>query len=240
MTTLKLFLMSSFFLLLYTGCRKDNYAAPDSGIYGMLTDGETGDSLQLKQPGGGTVRMVEFNPAKYPSPTPIDLSVKPNGSYSASQLFADAYKVFPLAANGPFMYLPGDSVLTTLDPGAVTQLNFKVVPFYRLALSVTDSSFTYTVTKSNANTGTLSQVILMISNDPVVNENVSANQNGPNPVNLWKITVSNAILGIPQTYTIHFADTRLAKGDYYFRAGAVGSTSSSYFNYSPIIKATVH
>jgi len=220
-------------------CKKDNYSAPNAGIFGALTDGEKGDSLQLKQPGGGIVRLIEVNP-KYPSATPIDITVKPNGAYYASQLFASTYKVFPLKANGPFMYVSGDSVTTSLKAGAMTELNFQVVPYFRIALSVTDSTFTYTVTKSAANTGSLTQVIFMISNQPVVNENVSSNQVGNYYTNLWKLNVGDAILGAQQTYTINFADTHLPKGDYYFRVGAVGSTSSSYFNYSPTVKTTVH
>jgi hypothetical protein len=138
------------------------------------------------------------------------------------------------------MYLPGDSVTVTLGHNAMTQLNFKVVPYFRIALSVADSTFTYTVTKSTANTGKLTQMIFMISNQPVVNENVSSNQVGNYYTNLWKLNVSDAIVGVPQTYTIKFGDTHLAKGEYYFRVGAVGSTSSSYFNYSPTVKAAVH
>jgi hypothetical protein len=122
----------------------------------------------------------------------------------------------------------------------MTELNFQVVPYFRIALSVTDSTFTYTVTKSAANTGSLTQMIFMISNQPVVNENVSSNQVGNYYTNLWKLNAGDAILGAQQTYTINFADTHLPKGDYYFRVGAVGSTSSSYFNYSPTVKATVH
>jgi hypothetical protein len=226
-------------ILLLTGCiKKDNYAAPDSAIQGHLVDGEKGGSLELKQPGGGTIRLVEWNPAKYPSPTPIDLSVKADGSYSSSQLFADTYKTFPM--NGPFQYLPADSVTVTLPHNGVTQLDFKVVPFYYITSTVTDSTFSYTVTKSATNTGNLNGIIFMINNFSIVNEDISSNQNGSYYTNLWKIDASDAMLGTPQTFTFNFADTKLPKGDYYFRVGAVGSSSSSYYNYSPVIKATVH
>ncbi|MFC0513036.1 DUF3823 domain-containing protein [Mucilaginibacter angelicae] len=232
-------------LLLYAGCKKyDNYKAPDAGVFGKVTDVETGKGLETKLPGGGVIRFLQNNKAKYPSPQPIDISIKADGSYSASQFFADNYKAFPL--NGPFIYA-GDSVNVVLSSNGKAQLDFKVIPYYRISAAVTDSTFNYTVNKAPENDSKLVELIFMVSKDPVVNENVSSNVAGPGTyyANLWKVptggTPDAAIIGIPQTFTFHWADTRLPKGEYYFRMGARASNSpNSTYNYSPVIRATVH
>lgn len=232
-------------LLVYAGCKKyDNYAAPDSSVFGTVTDAETGKNIETKQPGGGDIRFLQWNKAKYPSPSPIDISIKADGSYSASQLFADNYKAFPL--NGPFMY-SGDSVNVVLGHNNKTQLDFKVTPYYHITAAVTDSTFSYTITKPAINTSKLIEVIFMVNKYAIVNESVSSNVAGPGTyyTNLWKLatdgTPDASIIGVPQTYTIHWADTRLPKGEYYFRIGArVNNSPNSTYNYSPVVKATVH
>lgn len=229
--------------LLYTRCNKiDNYPAPDSGIYGTLTDAETGGSLVLTQ-GEGTIRLLEQN-SRYPNPNPIGLAVNSKSAYYTTQLFADQYKVFPLALSGPFIYPSLDTMLVTLHSGSLTQVNFQVIPYYRIAASVTDSTFTYTITSSKANTaagGHLTNVLFLISPDSALNMGAASNQPGQYYVNQFPLAgVSDDLLGVQQTYTIPFADTRLSKGTYYFRVTAAGSQSDGQYNYSPVIQATVH
>ncbi|MEO3403553.1 DUF3823 domain-containing protein [Mucilaginibacter sp. CAU 1740] len=232
-------------LLFYAGCKKyDNYAAPDAGVYGKVIDAGTGGGIETKQPGGGDIRFLQNNKTKYPSPQPIDISIKADGSYSATQFFADNYKAFPL--NGPFIYA-GDSVGVVLNHNQKTQLDFKVVPFYRITAAVADSTFSYTVNRAPENNSKLIELIFMVSKDPVVNEAVSSNVAGPGTyyANLWKVptdgTPDASIVDKPQTFTFHWADTRLPKGEYYFRMGARAANSpNSTYNYSPVVKATVH
>lgn len=241
MTTKKLScIIPLLILLVVAGCKKfDNYAAPDSGVKGSVTDAETGKPLETKQPGGGTIRFLQIDP-RYPSPGPIDIELKSNGEYNATQFFASPYKAFP--RDGAFMYL-GDTVTVNMQSGNQSQLDFQVLPFYRVEASVTDSTFTYTITKPAANTFKMSEIIFMVNNYNIVNENVSSNTSGYY-INLWKQSISsgtndNTILGVQRTFTFKWADTHLPKGEYFFRVGVRTSQVAKY-NYSPVVKATVH
>lgn len=224
------------------GCSKlDNYPAPSAGIRGTLTDAETGGPVILPQ-GEGTIRLLEQN-AKYPSPSPVDLAVNSESGYYATQLFADQYKAFPLALSGPFVYPAGDSVLVTLAANSVTELDFKVIPYYRISASVTDSTFTYTITSSDANTaagGHLTNVYFMISPDSAINMGTAGNLPGSYYANRFPLdNASDAILGSPQTFILPFSQTNLPKGSYYFRISCAGSQSNAQYNYSPVVQATI-
>lgn len=229
-------------LAFFSACKKiDNYPSPTSGISGTLTDAETGGPLILPQ-GEGSIRLLEQNP-RYPNPSPIDLAVNTRSGYEATQLFADQYKVFPLALSGPFVYPSGDTVLTTLSAGGMAVVNFKVVPYYRISATVSDTTFTFTITSSNANTaagGHLTNVYFLISPDSALNMGTAGNLPGQYYPNQFPLGgVSDAMLGVQQTYSIPFSTTRLAAGSYYFRVCCAGSNSDGQYNYSAVVAGTV-
>ncbi len=233
--------MTLFILLIMTvvgGCSKwDNYDAPDSGVFGKVIDAETGEELELRSPSGGVIRFLEQNP-KYENPNPIDVHLKANGEYMHKMLFAGTYKLFPF--DGAFKY-EGDSIMVVAPRGGLAEQNFEVYPFFRVAASVTDSTFTYTITKSSKTTEKMQEIIFMVNDYPIVDESVSSNTTGVY-INLWRENVAAVadedILGVQRTKTISWSSTNLPKGEYYFRVGA--RTSVARFNYSPVIKATVH
>ncbi|MGA0559226.1 DUF3823 domain-containing protein [Larkinella sp. VNQ87] len=236
------FLLPILLGTVFSGCKNwDNFVAPDSGVYGKLTDAENNQPLQLRQPGGGTVRFIQWDKVKYPNPGTTDIEIKANGEFSATQFFAGTYKAFP--RDGAFLYQPADSATIQLNAGDRTELNFKVTPFYRIAANVTDSTFTYTITKPAANTTTkISQIIFMVNDYEIVNESVSSNTSGYF-INLWRqdipgSTTDASLVGVPRTFTFKWSDTHLPKGEYYFRVG-VRTTAVAKYNYSPVVKATV-
>ena len=238
MKIIKALLTISFIYFLLTGCSKaDNYAAPDSGISGKLMDGKTGNPLEIRAPGGGIIRMLQQD-TRYPNPGPIDIPLMADGQFYSSRLFAGTYKVFP--RDGAFLY-SGDTVTVQLSPGSIASQNFEVDPFYRVTASVTDSTFSYNITAPASNTAKMQEIIFLVGKSPVLNESVSSNTSGYY-INLWKNDVSgtpdNTILGMDRTYTINWAATHLPKGTYYFRVGV--RTSQAWYNYSPVITATVH
>ncbi|RYY36399.1 MAG: DUF3823 domain-containing protein [Sphingobacteriaceae bacterium] len=242
MKTTKYIYILAVAMLAFTACKKyDNYDEPDAGVHGKIIDAETGNTIETKQPGGGSVRFLQWNP-KYPSPQPLDVSIKADGNYSVKRFFADKYKAFPL--NGPFMY-SGDSVEVSLTHNGDAELNFEVVPYYRIEASVVDSTFTYTINRSAFNTSKLVEIRFMINNYPIVNEDVSSNfDESSYYLNSWRVftegTPDNELLGMSRTFTFNFSRTRWPKGDYYFRVAARAANSpNSTYNYSPVIKATV-
>lgn len=240
MKTKQLLYILPCILLLSAGCKKfDNYDAPDSGVFGRVIDAGTGQPLETRQPGGGQIRFLQVDP-RYPSPGPIDIELKSDGQFNATQFFASPYLAFP--RDGAFQYF-GDSTQIELRNGQKTEINFEVEPFYRIEAAVTDSTFTYTISKPASNTFKLTEIIFMVNNYNIVNEAVSSNTSGYY-INLWKQTISsgtpdNTILDQQRTFTFKWADTHLPKGEYFFRVGARTGSVARY-NYSPVVKATVH
>lgn len=236
-------LITASIIMLGASCKKlDNYPAPKSGIHGTLTDAETGGSLVLPQ-GEGSIRLLEQNP-KYPNPSPIDLAINSKSAYYSTQLFADQYKVFPLALSGPFIYPAGDSVLVTLKAGSNTQVDFKIIPYYRIEASASDSTITYTITSSDANTaagGHLTNVYFMLSADSALNMGTAGNLPGSYYANRFPLNgASDDILGTQQTFTIPFSTTHLPKGTYYLRVSCAGTESDGQYNYSQVVQATIN
>lgn len=226
-------------LIAFSSCTNwDNFEEPASGIYGTLIDRGTGEPLQVKSPGGGSIRLIQQG-AKYPNPNPIDVSFMGDGHYKHTMLFEGIYKVIPW--DGPFKYL-GDTVTITASSGKLTEQNFEVFPFYRITASATDSTITYTIFRPETTTEKLQEIIFMVNDYEIVNESASSNTTGYY-TNLWKQNVSGeddaSIIGEERTFTINWANTHLPKGkEYYFRVGA--RTSVAKYNYSPVIKATVN
>lgn len=153
-------------------------------------------------------------------------------------LFAGTYKVFPW--DGPFKY-SGDTATVVAEAGQLVEQDFQVYPFYRISANVTDSTFTYTITKPETTTEKMQEIIFMVNDYPVVNESVSSNTTGVY-INLWKENVAaipdEDLIGTERTKTINWSETNLPKGTYYFRVGA--RTSVAKYNYSPVIEAAVH
>jgi hypothetical protein len=214
MRTIKLIYIIPCLLFVFSACQKDNYAGPNAGIYGALTDAQIGGTLQLAQAGSeGNIRMVVNDPAKYPAPQNEDITLFADGSYKNTRIFAETYKMFPLYQSGPWDYpatktnqlTQGDTLNVNIPAGQQTQVNFKVFPFYYItAPTVSDSTVTFTVTASTGSKAgnTLSgsnNCIILVNNYPIVNTSVSSNTAGKHYQNQFQFSVTNSILGAPFT-----------------------------------------
>jgi hypothetical protein len=258
MKTLKLYTITLGILAALAGCKKDNYDAPNAAIHGALVDGDTGGKLELSMAGSNSnIRMIVNNSAKYASPGNFDLNIKGDGTYENNTIFAESYKVFPLAQSGPWQYTGGDSTRVTIRAGENPEVDFKVYPFFRITTPViADSTVTFTVSKASVtpstnNLSTSNNLIILINNYNVVNESVCSNRAGTYYQNQFQFTVTNAILGTAYTptigtdatsgkaYSFKFGLTHLPKGTYYMRIGVVGSGSNGKYNYSPVTQVTI-
>jgi hypothetical protein len=253
MKTIKSIILVCCALLIFAGCGKDNYPAPNGTIHGALTDAENGGPLQLSEAGSNSsVRMLVNDPAKYPAPQPQDLAVKQDGTYSNSLTFAENYYVFPFNSSGPWQYISNDSVRVSIAAHQDVEVNFKVAPFFYISTpTVTLSSGTvynvnFTVTKSTVTTvnndldnGNANNLLILVSSDPIVNESVASNTNGSHFQNQWQYTVGADIYGVPYNATFDFSAMNEPHGTYYVRVAVVGNNSNGHFNYSPIVKVTL-
>ncbi len=244
--------------LLLASCKKDNYDMPDGIITGALVDAQTNGPLELSENGNNgngnsVVRMWVDNPSKYPAPANYDLAINQDGTFTNSTVFAEKYKVFPVGQSGPWQWLANDTAKITVNSRQTTNVTFKVAPFFYISKpTVTDSTVTFTVTKSTVATVTnnlsnSNNLLILINNFNRVDANICSNGPGNYYQNRWQYTVTNAILGTPytpsagttpggQTYSFSFANMHLPKGTYYLRVAIFGSGSNGKFNYSPIVQ----
>ena len=265
MRTIKLIFVIPCILLAMAGCKVDNYAQPDATLQGALTDGEKGGALQLSEAGGGgTIRLIVNDPAKYPTPSNIDLpSIKADGTYLNTKLFAENYKALLVAQTGPWKYLAADTARITLSSGQVTTQNWKVSPYYYISTpTITEDAggnliFTFTVTKSTTagvpavDLTDNNNLQIYVNNYPIVDGGTANKGVGSYYQNQFAFTVKDAIVGAPytplwlvnnvaQTYSIPWANTHLNPGSYYFRVAILGHNSNGKQNWSPTVQFTVH
>lgn len=126
-----IYLFLVFFLSLgFLSCERDNYDAPDAGIYGKITD-DKGQPFQTTNGTGNVkIRILEKSWGDGTMTiTPQYLNVKNDGTYKNTKLFAGDYDVIP--EQGAFYPLT-DSKLVTLDNGLMTECNFTVIPYLRI------------------------------------------------------------------------------------------------------------
>jgi hypothetical protein len=179
MRTIKSIFIIPCMLLLFSACKKDNYAGPNCGIYGALTDAQVGGTLQLAMTGSNSNIILQLNdPKNYPtgaSPATQSLTLFGDGHYVDTKIFAENYYVYPQYQSGPWEAIGGDQTLPSLtvpltsnSPGTVdavlkagvqNQVNFKVAPYFYItgpsgvigsSPTVTDSTFTFEILKSTA------------------------------------------------------------------------------------------
>lgn len=114
-------------LLSVTSCYKtDNWEAPGARVHGRIIDSYTGENLLSSQDDWG-IRIWERSWTAS-EPTPRNLSVKQDGSYNNSKVFAGTYDMLPYG--GPFWPIT-DTVKNVVFNGT-TEQDFTVTPYLQL------------------------------------------------------------------------------------------------------------
>ncbi|MBC9932984.1 DUF3823 domain-containing protein [Chitinophaga qingshengii] len=213
-----------------TGCKKDNYAAPDARIQGRLTDVKTNEPVPVQTFNGAVLRYYQQGYSSS-NPNPINTAVHNDGSYTNKLLFAGKYRI---VAEGPFYYK--DTLV--VDINGNTQRDIPVTPFLKVSAvtsDITSNSVTvkYTV-KHNDNTQKISRLVAIIGTTEGIDVNSYSFNDIQDVQNVPDATVEGT------TYQKVF--TGLKSGAvYYIRAAARISGADNpagYYNYTPVIKIT--
>lgn len=114
-------------LLSVTSCYKtDNWEAPGARVHGRIIDSYTGENLLSSQDDWG-IRIWERSWTAS-EPTPRNLSVKQDGSYNNSKVFAGTYDMLPYG--GPFW--PITDTVKNVAFNGTTEQDFTVTPYLQL------------------------------------------------------------------------------------------------------------
>ena len=208
-------LRSYFFILLVlagflTSCSKDNYDAPGSTFSGRIV--YQGDPIE-----------VEYNQVRFQlwqtgfgKLTPIDVVIKPDGSFS-SMLFNGSYKLSFPGGQGPYMTLHDGSSKDTLaiDISGNKTMDINVVPYYmvrnpqfNVSNGAVGANFSLEKIITDANAKDIERVTLYLNNTVFVSgaANVAnSNINGSDITDLNNITMSVNIPNLTRSQNYIFA-----------------------------------
>ncbi|WP_075556412.1 DUF3823 domain-containing protein [Parabacteroides timonensis] len=146
-------------LVLFTGCGKDNYDAPESKLVGKIT--YQGQALNLR--GTGEAIQLQLYQDGYEKHDPISVFVGQEGEFSAL-LFNGEYKLVTRDGNGPWMNRH-DTV--TVNLSGHSEVNIEVTPYFtisneQLAVSGTTMTASFTINQI-VSTATINKVMLILS-----------------------------------------------------------------------------
>lgn len=118
-------LATGLVLLGATSCQEfDNYEAPQETLKGAIIDAETQQPFQTETGDNGVrIRLMEYSWSD--NPTPYYFTVKQDGTFNNTKIFAGNYGIEPLGAFVPL----GE---TTRDISGTVEMNFEVEPFLRI------------------------------------------------------------------------------------------------------------
>lgn len=146
-------------LVLFVGCGKDNFDAPESKLVGKVT--YQGQALNLR--GTGEAVQLQLYQDGYEKNDPISVFVGQDGTFSAL-LFDGEYRLTTRDGNGPWVN-SHESVTVNLNGHA--EVNFEVTPYFTIsneqlsiAGSTMNASFTINQIVSDAK---ISRAMLLLS-----------------------------------------------------------------------------
>ncbi len=208
--------LNSFFIMLcvltvaLTSCSKDNYDAPSASFTGRIVY-------------QGTPLEVEYNQVRFQlwqsgfgKETPIDVPVKPDGSFSAL-LFNGQYKLSFPGGQGPYMTVHNGSAKDTLNLNinGNTTLDIAVMPYYmvrnaqfNISNRVVTGTFSLEKIITDMNAKDIERVALYLNNTIFVSggSNVAVtNINGNEITDMTNISISATVPDLTRTQNYIFA-----------------------------------
>lgn len=146
-------------LIMFTGCGKDNYDAPESTLTGKIT--YNGEPVYVRGT-GEAVRLQLFQDG-WQKHDPIDVFVGQEGTFSA-KLFDGEYKLVTRDGNGPWV---NSRDTTVINLNGSTAVELKVTPYFTISgtqISLSGSIFNASFTINQVvSTAKIDKVMLILS-----------------------------------------------------------------------------
>lgn len=227
----KLQIIPFIFLLacLFTGCKLDNYDAPNGQLVGNIIDVETNELVQQDIIRGTTIKLIEHG---YDPVSPQYLRVKTDGTYANTLLFANTYTIQPDQRN--FVQVDEQEFVVTGN----STLDFKVQPYIRVknakiikngdkvtATFNIDQNVSESVRRIGLYAHTqpiVGEPIRLIATEMDLNRNVNENE------------LMTLEINVKENSSIFKSGEQ-----YFFRIGAVANIPEAKFNYAPAVRLAV-
>lgn len=217
--------------------RLDNYDAPDSALYGVVYDKETGEPVGSDVINGARIQMKQVDyDADVIGNTYVN--VKNNGEYRNNMLFKGRYRLIPYERN--FIENEPDAI----DINGPTEYDFHVTPYLRFrdpSISLDGEKVVATFRLQNNVVTELeetpvSKIALLMSKESAVSNTIRSSSSKVMDYN--GTPDQNETMSISINLAAHYTD--LKPGDrYFFRLAALSSETGAKYNYSEAVRITI-
>lgn len=209
-------------LVLFSGCGKDNFDAPESKLVGRVT--YQGQALNLR--GTGEAVQLQLYQDGYEKNDPISVFVGQDGTFSAL-LFDGEYRLTTRDGNGPWV---NSHESVTVNLNGHTEVNLEVTPYFTISneqLSVSGSamnaSFTINQIVPDAK---ISRVMLLLSKTQFADD----------VNNLFRQDFSDVTPGSVNLSANISGNTEIAKAKALYARVGVLANGADQAIYSPVVR----
>ncbi|WP_425885088.1 DUF3823 domain-containing protein [Parabacteroides sp. ASD2025] len=209
-------------LVLFSGCGKDNFDAPESKLVGRVT--YQGQALNVR--GTGEAVQLQLYQDGYEKNDPISVFVGQDGTFSAL-LFDGEYRLTTRDGNGPWV---NSHESVTVHLNGHTEVNLEVTPYFTIsneqlsvAGSVMNASFTINQIVPEAK---ISRVMLLLSKTQFADD----------VNNLFRQDFSDVTPGSMNLSANIGGNTEIAKAKALYARVGVLANGADQAIYSPVVR----
>ena len=216
-----------FFSICFVACEKDNLdIAPNATFGGEIRDMETGELVEQEIIRGSQIYFIELG---WDNPPVQAMAVKNDGTFQNNLMFAGDYKIILNKGN----YIPQDTIDFRINKGKNYKV-FEVLPYIRIVNPDIRYKGNKVVAKFSLQQYTVDPVntiALFAHTESHVSSNIqTAKVSSEINIAVSPLTEYELSMDLSQTTGIE------REHSYFFRIGALSSTSEAKYNYSPAVE----